>query len=140
MSLCSKRIAVFAAVIVSGGFAASALAQQGSSNPQVASRCGGLFCDLYYAHNPPGQASAGQASSGQAPGQPAGQSSSIFLPCHDFVCGMFGGRTPDQPVAVATEPEPAPAEPAPKAKHKRVAKHVAKDSAKPAMPAVPAAQ
>ena len=94
--------------------AAPAFAQQ--AGPQEAPRCGGLFCDIYYSQLPAG-----------APVPSPGQPGSIFLPCHDFVCGMFGGRTPDQPVAVATEP--APVEPPAKPKRKHGVKDAAKDGA-----------
>lgn len=97
------------------------LAQQAApAAAQQTGRCGGLFCDMYYssrAAQPPGTPEP-------APGQPG----SIFLPCHDFVCGMFGGRTPDQPVAIA-EPAPPPAEPAAKPKTKR-ARHAAERTAR----------
>ncbi len=132
MSSLSRWAAAVAAVIAPISLVAPVLAQQLSASSQEAPRCGGLFCDLYYSRNPP--APAGMPASAPAPGQ----SGSIFLPCHDFVCGMFGGRTPDQPVAVATEPVPTSTEPEGKPKNKR--KHVAKANAKAVKAAEPAVQ
>ena len=111
-----------AAAVVVCGLAAPAWAQQGPAAQQAsagaweAARCGGLFCAMYYAQLPAGEPVP-------APGQPG----SIFLPCHDFVCGMFGGRTAEQSVAVAAEPTPV--EPAAKPKRKHAVKRAAKESA-----------
>lgn len=87
--------------------------------PAATTRCGGLFCDLYYAGKPT-----------PAPGQPE-VPSPTSLPCRDFVCAAFGGRTPEAPAPVA-EPAAAPApEPTKAAKHKKARKSVASAEATP---------
>ena len=106
------RFVTAAALLAPLAFAVggSAVAQQ-ALPPAAATtaRCGGVLCDLYYRDVPAG-----------AP-VPSTMTALTPLPCHDFVCGMFGGRTPDQPPAeqVATSPEPAaePLKPAKKRKH-----------------------
>ena len=87
-------------------------AQQAGPAAATNARCGGVLCDLYYRDVPEG-----------APIPPS-MTAMTALPCHDFVCGMFGGRTPDQPRAeqVSAMPEPA-AEPVKSFKRK---KHIAK--------------
>ena len=109
------RFVTSAAVLATLAFAlcGSAAAQQSQAQVQPVAaptaRCGGLLCDLYYRDVP-----------ADAP-VPASMTAFKTLPCHDFVCGMFGGRTSDQPVAeqVAVAPEPAvePMKPAKKRKH-----------------------
>ena len=88
-----------------------AFAQQPpAAAPPVTTRCGGLFCDMYYAGRP-----------APAPGQPD-VPSPTSLPCRDFLCAAFGGRTPEAPTPVA-EPVAAPTpEPAAATKHKRKAR------------------
>ena len=95
-------------------FAAPALAQQPPAAAPVATgRCGGLLCDAYYAGVPL-----------PAPGQPD-VPSPTSLPCRDFICAAFGGRTPEPaPPAVAqAAPEPVAA-PVKTARHKRKARKV----------------
>ena len=102
---------VAAACLLLAQAGTSAFAQQPPSAAPVAStRCGGLLCDMYYAGKP-----------APAPGQPD-VPSPTSLPCRDFLCAAFGGRTPEaaQPVAEAAA-APAP-EPVKAAKHKRKAR------------------
>lgn len=101
MIRCSHRLVIIAALTalsIGPAFAQGAPAPTEPAAPSVPARCTGLLCDLYYAGKPAND-----------PTPP-----STALPCHDFLCGMFGGRTPDRPApqqAVAT-PEPvAAAEP-----------------------------
>lgn len=71
-------------------------------------RCGGLLCDLYYAGKP-----------APVPGQPEAPDPTR-LPCRDFLCAAFGGRTAEPP---PPPPEPAAAvPPAPAKAAKRRAK------------------
>ena len=117
------RFALAAVLLVPPGLAVcgTAAAQQAQPAATTTNRCGGVLCDLYYRDVPPG-----------APSPTA-------LPCHDFVCGMFGGRTPDAPPAeqMAQAPEPAaqPAKPARKKKHIAKAKADVQADAAPSMPA-----
>ena len=88
---------------------APAVAQQPPAAAPVATgRCGGLLCDAYYAGKPL-----------PAPGQPD-VPSPTSLPCRDFLCAAFGGRTPETapPVAEQAAPEPV-VKPAKSAGHKR---------------------
>lgn len=111
-----RRLAAAAVVVL---LASPALAQQAPAapTPAASSRCTGIFCDIYYAGRPE-----------PAPGQPD-IPSPTSLPCHDFVCGMFGGRTPDAPpppVAQQAAAEAMSAEaPAKPAHHARKKKHIA---------------
>lgn len=100
--------------VLAGLLAAPAWAQQPAVAvaPPVA-RCTGLLCDAYYAGKPL-----------PAPGQPD-VPSPMSLPCRDFICAAFGGRTPEPPPAVAdAAPEPlaAPVKPS---KRKRKTRKVA---------------
>lgn len=86
------KIALLASLAVAA-LVGPALAQDAASPPVVpppAARCTGLFCDLYYGSRPVGQPVEGA------------------LPCHDFVCGMFGGRTVDALPAQAQQAQAAP--------------------------------
>ena len=75
--------------------------------PGAAARCTGVLCDLYYSGKPV-----------PAAGQPD-IPDPTHLPCHDFLCAAFGGRTPD-PAPVAAEPVAAPTpEPTKSAKRAR---------------------
>lgn len=97
--------------------------------------CGGLLCDMgVVGHKVP------VGTDGQPiPDTPATHAiieaatppDPTHLPCHDFVCGMFGHRDPDMPApapvmaSVAPAPEAmAPAKPTRKA-HRRLAKAAA---------------
>ncbi len=96
---------------LTGSLASSSFAQD-AAKPAFTPHCTGLICDAYYA------------------GIPAGEPSPSSLPCRDFICGFFGGRTPEQPVAAA---EPVPAAPEPKAAPVKVKKkRVARAAPKPA--------
>ena len=103
-----RHLSIAAAVCLFLQTGTCALAQHApAAAPVTTARCGGLFCDMYYAGKP-----------APAPGQPDVPSPTA-LPCRDFLCAAFGGRTPEaaQPVA---EPVAAPApEPVKAAKHKR---------------------
>lgn len=99
----TPRLPTLAFVLV---LSAPALAQQPDA-PVASTRCGGVLCDLYYSGKP-----------APAPGQPDTVPDPTHLPCHDFLCAAFGGRTAD--AAPPAEPQPAPApspEPA-KTRHK----------------------
>ena len=105
------RIAVAATLLMSLALSecGTAVAQQAQPSTVPNTRCGGILCDLYYRDVP-----------ADAP-VPSSMTAFNPLPCHDFVCGMFGGRTPDQPpaeqIAQALEPAAAPAEPMKRKKH-----------------------
>lgn len=83
-------------IVIASLVASSAWAQQ---PPAVAAgRCTGVLCDLYYSGKP-----------APAPGVPEAPDPT-HLPCHDFLCAAFGGRTQDTPPPVAepvASPEPA---------------------------------
>ena len=107
-----RRLPTFAFALV---LTSSALAQQPAPAAPVAStRCGGVLCDLYYSGKP-----------APAPGQPDTVPDPTHLPCHDFLCAAFGGRTAD----AAPPPEPATPVPASEtakpARHKKAHKKVA---------------
>ena len=76
---------------------APALAQQPAA-PAASTRCGGVLCDLYYASKP-----------APAPGQPDTVPDPTHLPCHDFLCAAFGGRTADAAPPAEPQTTPAPA-------------------------------
>lgn len=118
----------------------AALAQ----NIPAGQSCGGLLCDMGMVGHKVPVGADGQS----VPDTPATHAMIVaatppdptHLPCHDFVCGMFGHRDDDAPApapiaAVAPAPEEAPAKPAHKARRKHVAKAAA--AAEPA--AAPAA-
>lgn len=108
----SRHLTIAAACLVVLQVGTTALAQQPPAAAAVAStRCGGLFCDMYYAGKP-----------APAPGQPD-VPSPTSLPCRDFICAAFGGRTPEAPPPVAEQAAPEPAaEPVKPTKHKRKAR------------------
>ena len=87
-----------AALVLISVLAGPALAEE---PVPATTRCGGVLCDLYYANKP-----------APAPGQPD-VPDPTRLPCRDFICGMFGGRTVEapppleQPVVAGMAPEPA---------------------------------
>jgi hypothetical protein len=123
----ARRVASAAIILLfaSGAHAQDAAAPSAGPAASPAARCTGVLCELYYAN------------------KPVGQPDPTALPCHDFVCGMFGGRTPDAPVAQpvsAPVPAAAPAEPPRKAKRaarRRTKPH--RQSAAKAGPAAPPA-
>ena len=110
--------------------AGPALAQ----NIPAGQSCGGLLCDMgMIGHKVPVGAD-GQpvpdTPQTHAMIEAATPPDPTHLPCHDFVCGMFGHRddqAPPAPVvaAVAPAPEEAPAKPMHKAHRKHVAKAAA---------------
>lgn len=105
-----RRLAILAAFAV---LAMPAVAQQPPPAAVATSRCGGVLCDLYYSGKPV-----------PAPGQPDVPSPTA-LPCRDFLCAAFGGRT-QEPTPVAAAPmEPPPAAPVKTAKPKRKAHRTA---------------
>ena len=91
--------------------------QPPAAAPVATGRCTGVLCDLYYANKP-----------APAPDQPD-VPDPTHLPCHDFLCAAFGGRTADAPSPAAQQPAP---EPVRTAKHKRKARRAiaSADSAK----------
>ena len=114
-----------------------------AQNIPAGQSCGGLFCDMgVIGHKVPIDAN-GQT----IPDTPATHAmieartppDPTHLPCHDFVCGMFGHRDDDAPpaptpvVAVAPAPDEAPAKPVQKAHRKHVAKAAAAAPAADAM-------
>ena len=109
MERIARALLIASPIVALLGLPGLASAQQAAPGAAPPARCTGLFCDMYYASVPAGQ-----------PAEPP-------LPCHDFVCGMFGGRTPDHPAvqqaAVSPEPVAEPVKAAHKVKRK---KHVAK--------------
>ena len=106
-----RPLALAAACFIVSQAIPPAMAQQPPA-PVASTRCGGLLCDLYYAGKP--------APAANQPDVP----DPTHLPCHDFLCSAFGGRTPEAPVPVAepiAEPAPLPTKTA-RHKHKAVAK------------------
>ena len=102
-------------------FAAPTFAQTPPAEPVATGRCTGVFCDLYYSGKP--------APAPPLPGQPAlpEPPDPTHLPCHDFLCAAFGGRTPDAPPP-AIEPVVTP-EPIKTAKRKHKTKIAASPEA-----------
>lgn len=118
----ARRLTILAFTLL---LSAPAFGQQPPQTaPAPSTRCGGVLCDLYYSGKPV-----------PAPGQPD-IPDPTHLPCHDFLCAAFGGRTADPaPPAVQAAPEPV-AEPVKTAKHKhKVRKPVASADASKAEPA-----
>ena len=91
---------------------APAFAQQPpQAEPAASTRCGGVLCDLYYANKPT-----------PAPGQPDAPDPT-HLPCRDFLCAAFGGRTPEPtPPPVEQSAAEPQAQPVKTVKHKRKAR------------------
>ena len=119
------------ALALASALATPAMAQQPPApTPAVApTRCGGLLCDVYYAGKPQ-----------PAPGQPDIATPFDSLPCHDFLCRMFGGRAEVAPPVqqAAVEPAPSDAMTTPKAPHhghhRKHAAKMARAEAKAARP------
>jgi hypothetical protein len=112
---------------LAAGLAGPAMAQ----NIPAGQSCGGLFCDMGVVghkvpvgpdgRNVPDTPETHEMIQAATPYDPT------HLPCHDFVCGMFGHKDEDAPppapvAAVAPAPEEAPAKPVHKAHRKHVAK------------------
>lgn len=109
----------FVAALACGLAAPSAFAQEppaAAAAPVATGRCTGLFCDMYYANTPAPvvvRSDTGQPVAVQEAPDPT------HLPCRDFICAAFVGRTPDA-VPPAAVPVAAPVvEPTKAAKRKR---------------------
>ena len=113
-----RRLSIAAVLAV---LAAPVAAQEPPPAPAATARCGGVLCDLYYSGKP-----------APAPGQPD-LPDPTHLPCRDFLCAAFGGRTPE-PTPVAAAPVEPPVAPPP-VKHKRKAHRTAAADTPAAEPA-----
>lgn len=107
--------------------ATPALAQ----NIPAGQSCGGLFCDMGIVGHKVPVGADGQpipdTPQTHAMIEAATPPDPTHLPCHDFVCGMFGHRDAEAPApaplpVAEVAPEQTPAKPAHKAHRKHIAK------------------
>lgn len=123
---------------------AAAIAGPALAQVPAGQSCGGLLCDMGVVGHKvpvgPDGRNVPDTPETHAMIQAATPYDPTRLPCHDFVCGMFGHKDEDVPpptpvVAVA----PAPEEPQAKPVHKAHRKHVAKAAEAAPAPAADAA-